>query len=290
MSGYPSSPVICYDSARPWTLAIKGGGPGSKLTAIDDPNSNPRRLCYLKKSGCHKMFASAVGKSGCIYFGGQWVRNGDCGGVGWWDPAKQQDGGFWEILSNQQVCFMCSAAEGKYIVLSTLRRDDPVLGKPKPDEGKLFILDDATRQIVREITPVKGVRGPGPIAPAGGNRIIGWANDPADEKGKSILYGVDVEKGQVVWTRELPVPLPVRIGSNQMERWDWRLGPDGCIWTFMGGDGVGETLVKIDPRTVTIEPVCRFSPGGRLAFAPPDIYLSGSTSLRRVKGVAPLRR
>jgi hypothetical protein len=284
MSGYPSSPVICYDVSKPWTVGTKGGGPESRLASLDSPESNPRRLCYLRKSGCHKMYAAALGQSGCIYFGGQWIRNGDCGGIGWWDPATQEEGGFWETLSNQQVCFMCAAADGKYIVISTLRRADPVLGKPTPAEGKLFILDDATKQIVREITPVEGVRGPGPVAFAGGNHVIGWTNDPADEKGKSILYGVAVEKGEVCWKKELPVPLPVRVGSNQMERWDWRVGPDGNIWTFMGS-GEGDTLVKIVPQTATIEAVCKFSPG-RLAFAPPDIYLSGTESLRRVKGVA----
>jgi hypothetical protein len=291
MSGYPSALLICYDLVKPWTVAMRGKGPGTKATPLQSPESNPRSLCLMTKSGCHKMYASAIGKSGCIYFGGQWIRNGDCGGIAWWDPDKQQHDGFWEIFSNQQVCFMCPAADGKYIVISTLRRDDPVLGKPKPNEGKLFILDDATKKIVREITVVEGVRGPGPVAPAGlpggsqgGNRVIGWTNDPADENGKSILYGVDVEKGEVCWKKVLPVPLPVRVGSNQMERWDWRIGPAGFIWTFMGS-GEGDTLVRIDPRTAAIEAVCKFSPGGRLAFAPPDIYLSGTESLRRVKGV-----
>lgn len=288
MSGYPSAPVIRYDPARPWTLPVHGGGPGSRLADIESPGSNPQRLCYLKKSGCHKMFAAAVGASGCVYFGGQWYRNGEAGGIGWWDPATQQAGGFWEILSNQQVCFLCAAGGGRYIVISTLRRDDPLLGKPKPNEGKLFVLDDRTKTIVRQIAPVEGVRGPGPVAPAGGNRVIGWANDPADEKTKSILYGVDVETGQVVWKKTLPVRLPVRIGSNQMERWDWRLGPDGWIWTFMGGNDDGDVLVRIDPRTAAIEAVARFSPGGRLAFAGRDVYLSGTTALRRAKGIVPV--
>ena len=218
MSGYPNAPVLCYDTAKPWTLAMRGQGPGSRTIAIQDPQSNPQRLCYLRKSGCHKMYASAVGKSGCLYFGGQWIRDGDCGGIGWWDPEQQQDGGFWESLSNQQLCFMCAAAEGRYIVISTLRRADPVLGKPKPNEGRLFILDDGTRKIVREITVVEGVRGPGPIAPAGGHRIIGWTNDPADAKG-SILYGVDVETDEVCWKKQLPCPCPCAWAATR-----WSLG------------------------------------------------------------------
>ena len=283
MSGYPSAPVIVYDAAKPWTLTA-GAGPGTRRTAMDSPQSNPRSLGYLRESRCHKMYAAALGASGRVYFGGQWIRDGDCGGIGWWDPVAEQRGGFWEIFSNQQVCFMTAAADGKLIVISTLRRADPILNKPTPNEGKLFVLDDATKEIVREITVVEGVRGPGPVAPAGGHRVIGWTNDPVDEAGRSVLYGVDVEKGQVVWKKTLPVPLPVRVGSNQMEPWDWRIGPDGFIWTYMG-TGQNYALVRIDPRDASIRAVGRFSPGGRLAFAPPDIYLAGATTLRRVKGV-----
>ena len=51
------------------------------------------------------------------------------------------------------------------------------------------------------------------------------------------------------------------------------------------GAGQADTLVKINPRDASIEAVCKLSPGGRLAFAGSDIYLSGATSLRRVKGI-----
>ena len=283
MSGYPSSPVYVFDCAKPWNVRTLGGGPGSKLASHESPGSNPRMLGRLKESGCHKMYGAAAGASGSIYFGGRWIRNGSGGGLGWWDPVAGKGAGLWKPFSNQQVAYMCPAGEGKYIVISTKRQLDTVLKKPKPSEGVLLVFDDAKKKIVREITVVKGVLGPGPIAWAGGNRVIGWTNDPADGN-KSILYGVDVEKGLVAWKTPLPFKLPLKIGSNQKEHWDFRLGPDGRIWTFMGKDA--KTLVRIDPRTAVVEGVAKVSIAGRLAFSLPDVYLSGTTFLRRIRGVA----
>jgi hypothetical protein len=261
---------------------MQGAGPGTELVSHKSPDSNPRLLGRLSKSGCHKMYGAAVGASGRVYFGGRWIRTGNGGGLGWWDPAAGKEDGFWKPFSNHQIAFLCSAGDGKYIVISTKRQNDTVLKKPTPTEGKLFIFDDAKKEIVGEITVVKGVLGPGPIAWAGANRVIGWTNDPADAT-KSILYGVDVEKGLVAWTVPLPFKLPIVIGSNQKEHWDFRLGPDGRIWTFMGAEG--KTLVRIDPQTATVEGVARVSRGGRLAFSGSDVYMSGTTFLRRIRGV-----
>ncbi len=283
MSGYPSSSLYVFDYTKPWNVLMQGPGPGTELPSHKSPDSNPRLLGRLSKSGCHKMYGAAVGASGRVYFGGRWIRNGNGGGFGWWDSSTGKDDGFWKPFSNHQIAFLCAAGGGKYIVISTKRQKDTVLKKPTPSEGKLFIFDDAKKEIVGEITVVKGVSGPGPIAWAGGNRVIGWTNDPSDAK-KSILYGVDVEKRQLAWTVGLPFKLPIVIGSNQKEGWDFRLGPDGRIWTFMGPNG--KTLVRIDPQTATVKAVAQVTRGGRLAFSGSDVYMSGTTFLRRIRGVA----
>jgi len=282
MSGYPSSRLYVFDCGKPWNVLMQGAGPGTELLAEESPDSNPRLAGRLGKSGCHKMYGAAVGASGHVYFGGRWIRNGAGGGFGWWDPATEKDDGIWKPFSNHQIAFLCAAGSGKYIVISTKRQNDAVLKKPTPTEGRLFVFDDAKKQIVGEITVVKGVQGPGPIAWAGGNRVIGWTNDPASTT-RSILYGVDVEKGKVAWTIPLPFKLAVGIGTNQKEQWDFRLGPDGGIWTFMGKDA--RTLVRIDPQTATIKGVAQVKTGGRLAFSGRDVYLSGTKSLRRIRGV-----
>ena len=267
-----------FDCIRPPSEPVLGVGPNS-----DQPeDSNPRFLGRLGKSRCHKMYGAAVGASGRIYFGGRWMRTGNGGGLGWWEPSSGEEDGIWEPFSAQMIAHLCPANGGRHIAISTRKVQDLTLKKPTPNEGKLFVFEDAGKKLVREITVVEGVAGPGPIAWAGGGRVIGWTDDPGDDKA-SILWGADVEKGEVVWRLPLPYALPVEIGSNQEEAWDFRLAPDGKIWTFMGA--AGKTLVKIDPRTVEIEAVAEVDKGGRLAFSGEDVYLAGGKALRRIEGI-----
>jgi len=277
MSGYPSSPLCVYDPAKPWTAGTAEAG--GAILDDGDPRANPRRLLYLNKfAGTHKMYAAAVGADGRIYFGGAWMRNGSAGGLAWFDPKTQEAGGFWEVFSNYQVNFMTAADAGRLLVISTHRVADAVLNKPKPRQGKLFIFDTAAGKIVREVEPVADAKGAGLVLGVGGGRVLGWTVNPADEKA-SILYGVDARTGRMAFTKVLPWPLPVAIGSNQQEAFDFRLGPDGKVWTF-----ITDRLVRIDPGDVSIQVVGKVARGGRLAFSGKDVYLSGSASLRRIAG------
>jgi hypothetical protein len=158
--------------------------------------------------------------------------------------------------------------------------DDFVLKKPKPDQGALFFLDTATGELAGKFEPVKQAKGTGPIASAGAGRIIGWTADPDNEQ-KSILYGVDVRGPKLLFTKSLPFALPVAIGSNQQEAWDFRLGPDGQVWTFLAG-----VLVRIDPATGEVQPVGRPASPGPIAFAQGRVYFGGGTALRRAKDLA----
>ncbi len=281
MSGYPSSITYVFDPAKPWTIGV--GDPVRKPIPETDERSNPRMLGRLSKwAGTHKMYAAAVGADGRAYFGGRWVRDGSGGGFAWWDPRRGEGGGFWREFSNAQITHLAAADGGKLIVISTMRVRDATLGKPELKQGKLFVWDTTEHKLVREIEPVMGAKGTGLIVGVGGSRVLGWTEDPTDPK-SSILYGVDAATGEVAFRRKLPFPLPVGIGSNQMEPFDFRLGPDGKVWTFLSG-----VLIRIDPTDTAIEVLGKV-PGGRLAFSGGDLYLSGSNRLRRVRGLAPAR-
>ena len=291
MSGYPTSPVYVYDLSKPWNAGRIGvGRPGEKPLPETDPESNPRLLGRLNEAGAHKMYAAAVGADGRVYFGGRWYRNGSGGGFGWWDPKEKKAGGIWKPFSNYQVLDITAAAEGRYIVVSTRRIRDAVLNKPTPEQGRLFVFDTRTHEIVRSLDPVEKAVGTGFVeGVTGGPRVIGLTQDGANDD-QSILYGVDVEKGEVAFRRTLSFKLDVRIGSNQKERWDYRLGPDGCIWTF-----INQVLVRIHPEDARVEVLgeMRFTNWhnakgpGRIAFSGRDIYLAGYQQLRRVKGIVP---
>lgn len=277
MSGYPSSPLYVYDPSKPWTVGR--GDPLRRPPPETHDGSNPRLLVRLNRwAGTHKMYAAAVGADGRIYFGGRWIRNGSGGGFAWWDPRSAAGGGFWDVFSNYQINFMTASGEGRYVVISTHRVRDATLGKPKPEQGKLFVFDVSEGKIVRGIEPVMGAKGAGLVAGARGARALGWTEDPTDENA-SILYGVDVAAGEVAFRRTIPFRLPVRIGSNQREAFDYRFGPDRKVWTFIGG-----ALVRIEPSDASIEVVGKVTRAGRIAFSGGDIYLSGSDHLRRIRG------
>jgi len=277
MSGYPSSPLYVYDPAQPWTAGTFVRG---RVIQDDHPEANPRMLLRMgekRLAGTHKMYAAATGAGGKVYFGGTWVRDGACGGIAWYDPQTGQAQGMWEPLSNYQVTHMAAADEGRIVVISTRRVDDSVLGKPKPEQGALWLLDTRTGQLTGKFEPVPLAKGSGPIVAVGDSRVVGWTENPQDAKA-SILYAVDVKASRLLYRQDLPFPLPVAIGSNQQESWDFRLGPDGRVWTFI--DGV---LVQIEPTDGTIQVVGRPSGPGRLAFAGDRFYIGGTTAVRRIK-------
>ncbi len=283
MSGYPTSPLYVFDPDKPWSA---GTVAGNRVIGDQDPQANPRQLLLMgtkELGGTHKMFAAATGADGQVYFGGQWVRDGSCGGIAWYDPKTGKAGGLWQPISNYQVTHMAAADDGRIIVISTRRIDDTVLKKVKPDQGALFFLDTSTKQLAAKFEPVAGAKGTGPIVCPHGTRIIGWTADPASEQ-KSILYAVDVKQSKSLFSKSLPYPLPVAIGSNQQEAWDFRMGPDGFVWTFMNG-----VLVRIDPDDGEIHAIGKPLSAGRLAFAQGRVYLGGTTVVRRVKGVVAAR-
>jgi hypothetical protein len=286
MSGYPTSPLYVYDPTKPWTA---GTFVKNRVIQDDEEAANPRMLLRLggkDLAGTHKMYGAVTGADGKVYFGGRWVRDGDCGGVAWYDPETGEAGGLWRPLSNYQVTHMATANEGRIVVISTRRVDDSVLGKPKPEQGALFFFDTQRGELSGKLEPVMKAKGAGPIVGVGGSRVLGWTEDPENEKA-SILYVADVNAPALVLKKALPYPLPVAIGSNQQEAWDFRMGPDGMVWTFVGG-----VLVRIEPKDLAVVPVGRLERPGPIAFSGPDVYLGGTTAIRRIKGltVPPLPR
>jgi len=281
MSGYPSSPLYAFDPDRPWTAGTLVDG---RVVQDNAEEANPRQLLVMggkELAGTHKMYAAVTAFDGKVFFGGRWIRDGSAGGVGWYDPASGDVDGFWQPLSNYQVTHMTTAQEGRIVVLSTSAESDPLLGKPRPDQGALFFLDAASGEICGKFEPVAGAEGTGPIAGPGGDRVLGWTENPED-RGSSFLYGVDVSGPKLVFKIPLPCPLPVSIGSNQQEAWDFRLGPDGLVWTFLD-----RVLVRIDPAKGEIQPLGRLDRPGRIAFSGGRIYLGSGTELRRIEQALP---
>ena len=78
--------------------------------------------------------------------------------------------------------------------------------QPGAAAAKLFIYGVAAEKIVREIVPIAQGRTTGLIAEVAAGRLLGLTTD-REHADRSILYGVDVATGDVLFRRTLPSPV-----------------------------------------------------------------------------------
>jgi len=317
MSGYPSSALYVFDPAKAWTIEVS---PKPWLPALRDnaPESNPRRVSYLahEGAGTHKMWTAAVGADGKVYFGGRWYRNGEGGGLGWWDPKAQKAGGLSDPFANYQITHITAAQKGRYIVVSTLAVRDQATGRPAPAQGKIFVFDTTEGRLVRDFEPVRGAGFAGAVAGGEGDLVLGltYDGDIADlkpwENPWSILYAFDVATGRIVWRKRLPWGVGFLTNENfdHTDGFDFHMGPDGKVWTYVGGRMevvnpeirwglacAGASLARIDPASGRIEVIGKIERCGEMAFQGKDLYLSGGSKyyadgneyLRRIRNIVP---
>jgi hypothetical protein len=286
-SGYSGGHLFVYDPARPWTLS-KGGPPGHPAPDQADARSNPRYLGdFDRTTRVGLMHSSALGADGKIYFGGFGLRHYTGGGFGWYDPKTQKMDGFWEPLSGYAVQWIAPALDGRLIVISTIRAPDELKNNRVPDEARLFIYDVSEHKIVRQVVPIAKGRTTGLVAEVAPGRLLGLTSNP-DRPG-SILYGVDVVAGEVLFAKDLPSPVSV---DDHWPHWvdpsyeynAFVRGPDGFVWTYLR-----DVLVRIDPKNASVHVVGKIDPVGWPTFVGNDIYFSGPEQLRRIHNIVQAR-
>ncbi len=285
-SGYSGGHLFVYDPMQPWTLSI-GGPPGHPAPNQGDARSNPRYLGdFDKTTRVGLMHSSALGADGKIYFGGFGLRHYTGGGFGWYDPRTRKMDGFWEPLSGYAVHWITPVQEGRLIVISTIRAADERKDNRAPEEAKLFVYDVSAQRIVRQIVPIAKGRTTGLITEVAPGRLLGLTSDPQHSDG-SILYGVDVTTGEVLFTKALPSPVSI---DNYWPHWvdpsyeynAFVRGPDGFVWTYLKN-----VLVRIDPKDACVHIVGKVDPVGWPTFVGNDVYLSGPEQLRRIRSLIP---
>jgi hypothetical protein len=194
--------------------------------------------------------------------------------------------GFWEPLSGYAVHWIAPALEGRRIVISTVRAADELKDNRAPEEAKLFIYDVTEQKIVRQIVPIPKGRTTGLIMEVAPGHLLGLTSDPQHSDG-SILYGVDVTTGEVLFTKALPSPVSI---DNYWPHWvdpsyeynAFVRGPDGFVWTYLKN-----VLVRIEPKDAHVHIVGKIDPVGWPTFVGNDVYLSGPEQLRRIRNLIP---
>ena len=283
-SGYSGGHLFVYDPARSWTLS-KGGPPGHPAPDQADARSNPRYLGdFDKTTRVGLMHSSALGADGKIYFGGFGLRHYTGGGFGWYDPKTRKMEGFWMPLSGYAVQWIAPALDGRLIVISTIRAADERNDNRAPGEAGLFVYDLSEQKIVRQIVPVPKGRTTGLIAEVAPGRLLGLTSNP-EHPDRSVLYGVDVTAGDVLFTKELPSPVSVdsywpHWVDPSYEYLAFVRGPDSFVWTYLK-----DVLVRIDPKDASVHVVGKMDPVGWPTFAGNDGYFSGSEQLRRIRNI-----
>jgi len=284
LSGYSGGHLFVYDPAQPWTLG-QGGPPGNPAPDQADARSNPRYLGdFDRTTRVGLMHSSALGADGKVYFGGFGLRHYTGGGFGWLDPKTGKLDGFWRPLSGYAVQWMAPALDGRLIVISTIRAADELKNNEPPEAAKLFIYDISERKIVGEIVPVPKARTTGLIAEVAPGRLLGLTSDP-EQRDRSILFGVDVTKGETLFTKGLPSPVSIDAHwphwvDPSYEYHAFVRGPDGFVWTYLK-----EALVRIDPKDTTVRILGKIDPIGWPTFVGHDLYLAGSEQLRRIRNI-----
>ncbi len=286
LSGYSGGHLFVFDPARPFTLG-RGGPPGDPAPDQSDAKSNPRFLGdFDRTTRVGLMHSSALGADGKVYFGGFGLRHYTGGGFGWYDPTTRKMDGFWKPLSGYAVRWIAPMLEGRLIAISTSTAPDELNGHRAPEEARLFLYDVAQAKIVREIVPVAKARAAGLIAEAAPGRLLGLTSDP-QTRDRSVLYGVDVSTGEVLFRKTLPSPVSTDAFwphwvDPSYEYESLSRGPDGFLWTCLK-----DVLVRIDPRDARVYVVGKIAPAGNPTFVGNDVYLSGPEQLRRIRNVIP---
>jgi hypothetical protein len=232
------------------------------------------------------MHSSALGADGKLYFGGFGLRHYTGGGFGWYDPQAQKLEGLWQPFSGYAIHRITPALGGRLIAISTSRAADELNGNQTPPEAKLFVYDVTQQKIVREIVPLPKGRSTGMIAEVGSGRLLGLSTEREHAK-ESVLYGVDVSTGEVLFRKTLPWPVStdpywLHWVDPSYEYEHLTLGPDGFVWTYLK-----DVLVRIDPQDARVHVVGKINPLGHPTFVGRDIYLSGPEQLRRIRNVVP---
>jgi hypothetical protein len=250
LAGYPAA-TLRWDPAKPWTLTYSTPNPSN-------PAVNPYML-----PGFHKYhYYLAKGADGRVYVGVHHERDSVGGELGWYDAATSARGSLRQPFLKHDVRHLLAVAGGTKIVYSSVAIEPGL-------EAKLFVFDVASGTIEREITPLPGVSALDKLVEVAPGVVLGVVG--------TRFFKVDVRTGEVHYLKDLGGE-----AFRGLSTYDHRLilGPDGWVWLY-----IDNSISRIRPEDGVIERVLDAKPPQNLLFFNNDLYLYGTTSLRRIAGL-----
>ena len=256
-AGYPAA-VIRYDPTKSWTLT-------SSTVDKFSPSVNP----YNINTAFGKYdFYLVKGGDGLVYIGGHHERNSTGGELGWYNPITNEKGSLRDPLLEYDVVDLISVEGGRKIVFSGKSIETGL-------DGKLFVVDVSTKQIVNIITPWPGATAPAPgkIVEVEPGVILGVIT----QTNATYIYKLNINTDEVICTNIYP---ETAFGIRPSQ--DNRIikAPDGYVWLQ-----VGNNISRINPNDGAVERVILNQTGNPLFVNGTDLYIYGSNNLLRIKNI-----
>jgi hypothetical protein len=185
--------------------------------------------------------------------------------------------------------WVCSADGGRLAVIATHLKPNPALSSPVPREARILFLGTESRTLASHVL-LPGVDNYGQICEVPGG-LLGLSYDLSNpSRPRTLLWLWDLTRGVLV--RQTAVAGILGGGKAGKETGLPRvgpgfvLGPDGKVWTASAGPGTeAKTIHRIDPASLSVEPVAVLSGAGwpRFAFAGGWCYFTGWEKLGRMR-------
>jgi len=276
-TGYAGSPLYEYDPALPWTQNL-GTGDDPRDLPLDyaDPSHNPRFIGQLSaESGAKKSYAIAVANNK-VYAGGNWIREGDRGGLAWYDPATGQADGTWEPFRTYRIRDLETI--GTKLIISTVATPDDLLQLPTPTSGKIMVWDTVSDTLLSTIDAVPESEHTGYITAVDDDHIMGITTNYPTE---TFIYKVNINTGVVVFRKRIMTTTETYKGYNLDIKIGMKKLHDGNVYVFMNSN----TLCKVDLGG-NITPIGNAYRGDIIA-SDTDLFIASLDSVRKIENILP---
>jgi hypothetical protein len=147
------------------------------------------------------------------------------------------------------------------------------VGRDQGIDGKLLLFDTQQKKIEQEFTPLSGATDAGKVVEIEPGLILGLVSGSP----RSRVYKFDLQAGKLVFVRDLEGKM-----FGEVRGYDRRAikGPDGYVWLY-----VNHTICRINPANGGVDHILEAPPAENLLFFHEDLYIYGSTNLRRISGL-----